>query len=141
MGLFGALTPVDEEGHLDAVGAVHAAVVLRERFAALQEKWLQKWTLHAPQMIDIGLGAGIHTGEVLVGNIGATSRNQFTAIGPNVNFAQRLESRSAKGQILVSASTEARVRDHFKLEEVEAISDIKNIQGEFRLYQVISSRL
>jgi class 3 adenylate cyclase len=44
------------------------------------------------------LGVGIHHGPVCVGNIKGEERDQYTAIGPAVNFAQRIESR-AGGEI------------------------------------------
>lgn len=43
----------------------------------------------------IAIGVGIHTGLVVAGEIGASRRLQFTAIGSTVNIAARLESASA----------------------------------------------
>ena len=68
----------------------------------------------------------------MVGNVGTELRDQYTALGADVNFAARIEARSAKSQILVSASTQARVKDHFDLKDAGVINDIKNIPGEFR---------
>jgi len=89
-----------------------------------------------PDKIEIGLGCGIHTGEVLVGNVGTEFRDQFTALGPNVNFTSRIESRSKASQILISQSTEARVRGAVKIVRDSEISEIKNIPGTFVLYEV-----
>lgn len=136
MGLFGALIHPTDEGRQDAVNAVSAALALNRRFEELTISWTERWTLYTPHRIDIGLGCGIHTGEVLVGNVGTETRDQFTALGPHVNFAQRLEARADKGSILVSASTAARVRGYFKLEEAGVIDDVKNIPGEFRVFAV-----
>lgn len=136
MGLFGALNQRSDEGRQDAIHAVGAAIDLRRQFNILLEKWAEQWTLYTPHSIEVGLGCGIHTGEVLVGNVGTNVRDHYTALGPNVNFAQRIEARSVKDQILISASTQARVRDHFELQEAGVISDVKNIPGEFRLFSV-----
>jgi adenylate cyclase len=106
----------------------------------LLEKWTKEWTLYTPEKIEIGLGCGIHTGNVLVGNLGTDQRDQYTALGPDVNFAARIEARSAKEQILVSASTRARLNAHFELQDAGTISDIKNIPGEFKIFSVISAR-
>ena len=54
----------------------------------------------------IGVGVGIHTGEVEIGEF-STFRSDFTAIGGAVNLASRLESQAGAGEILISAATAA----------------------------------
>ncbi|PYT78147.1 MAG: hypothetical protein DMG40_20975 [Acidobacteria bacterium] len=140
MGVFGAFNHKDDDGRQDAVHAVGAAVDMKRQFVPLLAKWTEQWTLYTPQVIEIGLGCGIHTGEALIGNGGTELRDQYTALGPNVNFAQRIESRSLKNQILVSASTQARVKDHFELQDARVINDVKNIPGDFQLFSVVASK-
>lgn len=137
MALFGALDGRNEGGTQDAVNAVRAAIELRRAFQPLREKWLQHWTLYTPHKVSAGLGCGIHTGECLVGNVGTDFREQFTALGPHVNFASRIESRAADGQILVSATTKGRIHTEFKLNLTETINDVKNIPGEFEIFEVV----
>lgn len=134
MALFGVLNHKEDEGKSDALSAVRAALALRPRFNNLVERWMEQWTLYTPHAIEIGLGCGIHTGEALVGNVGTDFRDQFTALGPHVNFAARIEARSQSGQILLSQSTQARVKAAMELEPAGEISDVKNIEGRFRLY-------
>jgi adenylate cyclase len=138
MALFGALTKerdLQSENAM-ALSAVRAAIELRSRFEVVKDKWMEQWTLYTPQKIEIGLGCGIHTGEALVGNVGTDFRDQFTALGPHVNFASRIEARSKSGQILLSQSTEARVRSEVELEASGEINDVKNIPGTFNLFSV-----
>lgn len=139
MGLFGALQHKDDQGREDAISAVRAALDFSRRFETLRKRWIAEWTLYTPEKIDIGLGCGIHTGDVLVGNVGTELRDQYTALGPDVNFAARIESRSAKGQILISASTKIRISEHFETREAGVIDDIKNIPGKFDLHSVVAS--
>jgi class 3 adenylate cyclase/ActR/RegA family two-component response regulator len=140
MGLFGAINHKNDEGRQDAVHAVGAALDLQRDFDGVLKKWAEQWALYTPQIIDVGLGCGIHTGEVLVGNVGTELRDQYTALGSNVNFAQRIEARSDKNQILISTPSQVRVGDHFELQEVGVINDVKNIPGEFRLFSVTGGK-
>ncbi|MGH7332116.1 MAG: adenylate/guanylate cyclase domain-containing protein [Candidatus Rokuibacteriota bacterium] len=60
---------------------------------------------------ELSMGIGIHTGEVIVGNIGSERRTKYGAVGTAVNLAYRIESQTVGGQVLISPSTYARVRD------------------------------
>jgi adenylate cyclase len=53
----------------------------------------------------IEVGIGIATGLVVAGNIGSTEQMNFTVIGEPVNLAQRLETISSPGEIIVSSLT------------------------------------
>ena len=136
MALFGILNHKDDKGKEDAIAAVKAAVELRSKFDGMVKKWMEQWQLYVPDKIEIGLGCGIHTGEVLAGNVGTEFRDQFTALGPHVNFASRIESRSNPGQILISQSTQARIKKTIPIKKIGEISDIKNIPGTFALFEV-----
>jgi len=136
MALFGVLNHGNEEGRQQALAAVRSAMELRSKFRGLLEAWLEKWKLYTPHSINIGLGCGIHTGEVLVGNVGTDFRDQFTALGPHVNFAQRIEARAQSGEIIVSQSTQARIAPTIQTTPAGEIADIKNIPGRFALYRV-----
>lgn len=136
MALFGVLNHKDDEGQSDASDAVRSAISLRSKFDVVLTHWMAKWSLYTAQKIEIGLGCGIHTGHVLVGNVGTEFRDQFTALGPDVNLAARIEARAALGQILLSQSTQARVKHSIKSKQAGVIGDIKNISGEFSLFEV-----
>lgn len=138
MAIFGALNGKDKEGKQDATAAVSAALELRLEFQSIYSKWLGEWVLYTPQKIDIGLGCGIHTGEALVGNLGTELRDHFTAIGPHVNFASRIESKAEKNQIRISSSTRARVDNHFTVRHVELLNNVKNIAGEFEIFEILN---
>lgn len=136
MAIFGALNGRDAAGVEDACFAANAALELKGKFNALLAQWIERWKMYTAQMIDIGLGCGIHTGECLVGNVGTEIRDQFTALGTEVNLASRIESRTSKGQILVSSSSHKRLIDKFQFEDRGIINDIKNIPGDYQIYEL-----
>ena len=53
----------------------------------------------------LGLGVGIHSGEVTVGNIGSERVMDYTVIGDNVNISRRLQELARPGEILISETT------------------------------------
>ncbi|MBI9098610.1 MAG: HAMP domain-containing protein [Spirochaetaceae bacterium] len=86
LALFGV--PIVNETH--AQQAIRAA----EKILLGQDKLNQQFKReNLPQMKS---GIGIHTGQLIAGNIGSDARMEFTAIGDTVNVAARLESSSKK---------------------------------------------
>jgi adenylate cyclase len=48
------------------------------------------------------MGVAVHTGEVIVGNIGSERRAKYGVVGSAVNRAGRIESFTVGGQVLIS---------------------------------------
>ena len=99
MAFWGA--PLPDERH--AEHAVRAAIAMQQAMQPLVAD------LRARGLPPIHMRIGLHTGRVVVGNVGSAQRFSYTAIGDAVNLAARLEgANKAFGTgILLSAATAA----------------------------------
>src|SRR5262249_51920911 len=59
--------------------------------------------------VELEMGIGIHTGRVIVGNIGSPRRTKYAPVGSNVDLAGRVESFTTGGQVLITDETRARI--------------------------------
>jgi len=125
MALFGAPTVTPN----DASNALSTAVAMQRRLIGINLE------LREEGFPEIGIGIGLHTGEVTVGYIGSERRSEYTAIGDTVNTASRLESNAQGGQILVSEVTAKAARSRYTLTPREPIS-VKNREQPVPLFEV-----
>ena len=89
----------------------------------------------------IAIGVGIHTDDVIIGNIGSRKRLEYTVIGDGVNTCARVEAANKEfgTTILITESTLAEVQDEF---ECRAMPDA-SLKGKTkipRLFEVLSAR-
>jgi adenylate cyclase len=114
MALWGAPNP--DENQIE--NACHAALKCQELLEKLKDKWLPLGKPPLPTRI------GIHTGVVIVGNIGSRDRMSFTAIGDTVNIASRLEGANKYygTKILVSESVESATKGRFLFRVIDRIA-------------------
>ncbi len=61
--------------------------------------------LEAEGLPSLEMGIGVHSGKVVVGNIGSQQRTKYDAIGHHVNIAGRIESHTTGGQVMISEDT------------------------------------
>jgi adenylate cyclase len=108
--------PVDVSDH--AAKAVHAALAMRETLARLNAE--DAFGFGDGQTV--GIGIGIHTGLACVGNMGAETHFNYSAVGDTVNIAARIETacKDVSFDILVSENT-ARLAPHYAVLEAGAL--------------------
>ena len=101
MAFWGA--PLDDAQH--AAHAVAAAIAMQQAMQPLVAD------LQARGLPPIHMRIGLHTGRVVVGNVGSEQRFSYTAIGDAVNLAARLEgaNKAFGTSILLSAATAAQL--------------------------------
>ena len=124
--LFGA--PVWHED--DAQRAVACAVAMQLAMASVNEQ------NRAEGLPDLEMGIGVHTGQVVVGNIGSPERMKYGVVGSNVNLTSRIQSYTTGGQILISDATRheaGRILSIGKQVEVKA----KGVEHPVALYEAL----
>jgi adenylate cyclase len=128
MCVFGAPVPKPD----DAVRAVRAAVRMRVALAHLNER------LGKRGLGPLKTGIGIHTGEVVAGNIGSEARMEYTVIGDAVNVASRLESNTKDlgVNVLISDDTWALVKDEITTQPVKELT-VKGRARPVMTYEVL----
>lgn len=131
MALFGA--PLEKED--SALKSIQCALKIVEE--------LKEWNAErkTEERVPIEMGIGIHTGNVIAGNMGAENRLNYTVIGSNVNFAARLCSVAKGLEILISKETldEPHVQENIEVEEVKNV-ELKGFVGSYSLYRVLGEK-
>jgi adenylate cyclase len=114
--------------------ALTAALEMQRELRKLGAKW------QAEGRPAIRIGIGINSGNAVVGNIGATERLEYTAIGDTVNLASRIETatREIDADILVSEYTYDAVRGMFPMERIGPIK-VKGRADPVVVYSVLNA--
>ena len=125
MALFGA--PFPQPDH--ALRAVRVGLAMQAAFQQVEAQWQARGVETA------GLGVGIATGELIVGEIGCEQRADYTVIGRAANLGARICATAHANQVLISQATYDLVKDQV---EVTPIPDqhFKGIDHEVTIYHV-----
>lgn len=125
----------DFEDRPEATGAVRAVRAAWKMRLALEE--LRQQGLH-PELATLRQGLGLHTGDVVKGEVGASHRSKFALIGDTVNLAARIQDRSRDGKhtgILLSQESYQDVQGF----DMEVFGDeaFKGKSGLTRVWEVV----
>jgi adenylate cyclase len=108
--------PVDEPNH--AKMAVKTALEMMDSLDAFNKEVV------AEGVPAFGMGLGINTGVVVVGNMGSDQRFDYTCLGDHVNLASRLEGQSKPYgvRIVLGPETANQVSDAYSIFELDCIA-------------------
>lgn len=125
--LFGAPVPIENP----AQSAVETALAIQTGFYRLQKQW----SAESEWFKKIGIGIGVSSGEVYLGNVGSEQRLDFTVIGTEVNIVQRLASETNSGQILITESVLEGIKGTYFYHD-EGLRLLRGLEQPIRIYSV-----
>jgi adenylate cyclase len=130
MAVFGA--PLEQADHADrAIAAAREMLEVRlPRFNA----WMEADD-HGP---DFEIGIGIHTGELMSGQVGSERRMEYTTIGDTVNTAARLEGMTKGTPYPVFVSDSTRTALQRPVDDLALVGDreVRGRAGEIRVWSL-----
>lgn len=129
MALFGA--PVMHED--DPVRAVRCALGMQAALKLVNDEMV------AQRGITLQMRIGLNLGTVVVADIGADLRMNYTALGDTVNVAARLQSVAEPGTILVSRAVYEQTRALFEYTELGSIR-VKGRVEPVEIFQVVGTK-
>ncbi|MGF1453135.1 MAG: adenylate/guanylate cyclase domain-containing protein [Opitutales bacterium] len=128
MATFGTPKPSPEPG-LDSRNAVRCAKAMFVRLKRLNQRW------EARGLPPVAIGIGLHTGEVIAGNIGKHLQIEYSVIGDPVNTASRIEGlcKTFERDLLVSQAVYEEVKLEFSGEAMPP-TRVKGKREPLQLY-------
>lgn len=118
---------------MQAFHACKAALLFKKRLHDLNRKWHFEGKPELPTRI------GIHTGEVIVGNVGSSDRMNYTALGDAVNLASRLEgvNKFYGTEIIISQEVLNEVNDKVLVRPLDIVA-VKGKNQGVQIYELLA---
>ena len=115
--------------------ACASAVEMKKALQKIRKKWARRG------IKQLNIGIGIHTGDVVVGNMGSSKRFDYTIMGDAVNLAARLESinKIYGTVIIISKSTYEKVKDKFVCHKLDFVK-VKGKNEPIEIYHLIDTK-
>lgn len=122
--------PLDQADH--AARSVRTAIRMCKKLEEMNREGV------FPKGIELKVGVGVNTGEMVVGNIGADIRYDYTVIGDSVNLASRTESLCKEYGVLIiiTKNTRDMLDESFVTRELDSVA-VKGKKEPVRIYQVL----
>lgn len=128
MAVFGSPAPLDDHPWM----AMQAAVEMRDRLALFNQKREEQG------LLPIQIGMGLHSDQVVSGNIGSSKRMELTSIGDGVNLASRLEGASKQygTDLIISEDTYRKYAQKLIVRELDDIT-VKGKSKPVKIYELV----
>lgn len=114
-----------------ALDAVKCALDMQSEFAVFVKENSSR------ELPFISMGIGIHTGEVIVGNIGTETRAKYGIVGSAVNLTDRIQSTASGGKVVISEATYETISHQLNV-SYEFKVCLKGVEDQKNLYEVAS---
>ena len=114
----------------DAQRAVRAGLGMVEALGHLNTRLAQE------RGVRLAMRLGIHTGLVVVGEIGSGGRQEQLAVGEAPNIAARLQSLAAPDTVVISAATSHLIHGYFVCQPLGAQA-LKGLAQPLQVYRVL----
>lgn len=85
----------------------------------------------------VEMGIGVHSGEVVLGNIGSELRAKYGIVGSTINLTSRVESFTVGGQVLISEQTRERCGDGLTIGTSQTVSP-KGVKGTMTIHEALA---
>jgi adenylate cyclase len=125
--------PLDDKDH--AMNAVRTAMDMLKDLETFNEE------IKGEGIPAFGMGLGINTATVVVGNMGSDQRFDYTCLGDGVNLAARLEGQSKPYgvKLVVGPQTAELVRDVYQVVELDLIA-VKGKTEPARIFTIVEKK-
>ena len=129
LAFFGAPTAHED----DPERAIRAGLEMTEKIAAYADEVRRGWGIE-----NFAVRVGVHTGEVVVGQVGGGGRTEFGAVGDAVNLAARIQNAAAPGTVLVTEASRRLTGDRFLWGE-PLVLELKGVAHPVTAHTAISA--
>jgi adenylate cyclase len=117
--------------NLNALGAVKCGLEMQQALEGFVAENV------AQGLPVVTMGIGIHTGQVIVGNIGTETRAKYGIVGSDVNLTDRIQASAGGGKVVISEKTYEAIADLVKISEQFKVC-LKGVEDNHTLYEVES---
>jgi adenylate cyclase len=119
--------PLFQDNHAEL--AVKAGIEMQRELAKINEEIFNKMD------IQLNVGIGINTGNVVYGNIASMERPEVTILGDSVNTSERLCSLAKGGQVLISEASKGYLTEEYEMDKL-GLMRLKGKEEQVMVYSL-----